>query len=434
MINSKKKGFTIVELVIVIAVVAILAAVLIPTFSNLIKKANESADIQALATMNKYLALEEVENKPEEIIDVYKALDKYDIKAETYTPLYKGRYYFYDLNLNKVLYVDETYKVIAPAEHKDIAKSTSWRSLNGQLNETEIVATSITYKEQSAKEYKVSTAEELNYVVNNYNPNDITVVTLQNDIDLYGAAIAFTGSIQGKLVIKANTQKTIKNFVGFNQYNSVSESADGTMREYNSAFISVAENGGTVEIENIVFDNFTVETPTAGNVAAVIGSIRTTSGNIIKNVTVSNSTIKGNRSVGALVGMCYDATAIKEGCKIENVTIQSRSGRSGIIIGAASQGVSIAQGKAIANLVTINNSHSVIWEEQKTKAVQVTSLKYEDVIIAGDFTAYEKFDTEGEYYVHADDVLIWTSEKTSFYNGNTKLGETFYPLFNKDLN
>ena len=45
--KSNKKGFTIVELVIVIAVIAILAAVLIPTFSNVIKKANESAALQA---------------------------------------------------------------------------------------------------------------------------------------------------------------------------------------------------------------------------------------------------------------------------------------------------------------------------------------------------------------------------------------------------
>lgn len=37
-----KKGFTLIELVIVIAVIAILAAVLIPTFTNIIQKANES--------------------------------------------------------------------------------------------------------------------------------------------------------------------------------------------------------------------------------------------------------------------------------------------------------------------------------------------------------------------------------------------------------
>ncbi len=42
-----KKGFTIVELVIVIAVIAILSAVLIPTFSSVIKKANKSNADQA---------------------------------------------------------------------------------------------------------------------------------------------------------------------------------------------------------------------------------------------------------------------------------------------------------------------------------------------------------------------------------------------------
>lgn len=44
--NNNRKGFTIVELVIVIAVIAILAAVLIPTFSGIIDKANNSAALQ----------------------------------------------------------------------------------------------------------------------------------------------------------------------------------------------------------------------------------------------------------------------------------------------------------------------------------------------------------------------------------------------------
>ncbi len=41
-----KKGFTITELVIVIAVIAILAAVLIPTFSSIIKRANYTAALE----------------------------------------------------------------------------------------------------------------------------------------------------------------------------------------------------------------------------------------------------------------------------------------------------------------------------------------------------------------------------------------------------
>lgn len=44
--NTKKRGFTIVELVIVIAVIAILASVLIPTFSDIVTKAKKTAALQ----------------------------------------------------------------------------------------------------------------------------------------------------------------------------------------------------------------------------------------------------------------------------------------------------------------------------------------------------------------------------------------------------
>lgn len=43
MFKKAKKGFTIVELVIVIAVIGILSAILIPTFANLTTQANETA-------------------------------------------------------------------------------------------------------------------------------------------------------------------------------------------------------------------------------------------------------------------------------------------------------------------------------------------------------------------------------------------------------
>ena len=53
--KNNKKGFTIVELVIVIAVIGILAAVLIPTFSGVINSANKSAAEQY--ARNKYTEL-----------------------------------------------------------------------------------------------------------------------------------------------------------------------------------------------------------------------------------------------------------------------------------------------------------------------------------------------------------------------------------------
>ena len=55
---NNKKGFTIVELVIVIAVIGILAGVLIPTFSNIISKATDSGALQeATSAMKSTLSM-----------------------------------------------------------------------------------------------------------------------------------------------------------------------------------------------------------------------------------------------------------------------------------------------------------------------------------------------------------------------------------------
>lgn len=57
--KTTKRGFTIVELVIVIAVIAILAAVLIPTFSGLIRNAQLAADQALVKNLNTALASDE---------------------------------------------------------------------------------------------------------------------------------------------------------------------------------------------------------------------------------------------------------------------------------------------------------------------------------------------------------------------------------------
>ena len=64
MVKKLKRAFTITELVIVIAVIAILAAVLIPTFTSLINKANQSSDQSAVRNMNLALQNAEAEGRP----------------------------------------------------------------------------------------------------------------------------------------------------------------------------------------------------------------------------------------------------------------------------------------------------------------------------------------------------------------------------------
>ena len=85
MSNTNKKGFTIVELVIVIAVIAILAAVLIPTFSGIIRKANISSDTAVAKNLNVAAISAEADTFDEAIAAVREAgyyLAKLNAKAD----------------------------------------------------------------------------------------------------------------------------------------------------------------------------------------------------------------------------------------------------------------------------------------------------------------------------------------------------------------
>lgn len=113
----KKKGFTIVELVIVIAVIAILAAVLIPTFANLINRANRSADEQAVRQMNTALMVEDFsELLPETIDDALVILQGAGFQAKNYKPLTDSTSFYWNKTENRVMIISSG-KVIYPESY-----------------------------------------------------------------------------------------------------------------------------------------------------------------------------------------------------------------------------------------------------------------------------------------------------------------------------
>ena len=136
--NTKKRGFTIVELVIVIAVIAILASVLVPTFTNVVTKAKESAAMQnARSAWTDYLADEAFNGKDlpaddgciEVKSDDNKTTYHFEIKAGTFTgaKCTKG-----DSESHKI-YTIANGKIAGPTATKHTAPAAA-ENQNGQGN------------------------------------------------------------------------------------------------------------------------------------------------------------------------------------------------------------------------------------------------------------------------------------------------------------
>ena len=101
------------ELVIVIAVIAVLAAVLIPTFANIIQRANESNDISLARNMNTLLATEQIGGEsPSSMEDVMQILDENGYGLDNLNPTADGNMFIWNSEDNRLVYVDSDGNVL----------------------------------------------------------------------------------------------------------------------------------------------------------------------------------------------------------------------------------------------------------------------------------------------------------------------------------
>lgn len=89
--KNTKKGFTLVELVIVIAVIAVLSAIIIPVTSSIVQNAKETVDKTTVKALNEALARDEAKNGKHTLYgDVLDAMKEYGYGVDKLTPVSLG--------------------------------------------------------------------------------------------------------------------------------------------------------------------------------------------------------------------------------------------------------------------------------------------------------------------------------------------------------
>ena len=376
--RTNKKGFTIVELVIVIAVIAILAAVLIPNISRLVKKANESSDIQAVRNMNTFLAAEGATGDIKSILDVYDLFVDSGYNVKSYSPLYSGRHFYYDKQYNQILYVEtESGKVLFPEERKNDNITTTLKnhdlfSLSMEVPTLEEVAIDSTTSSGTMKA-TVKNAGQFAYVVDKYNKTsgEGLELTIDGTIDMMGAQCLIE-TAKGDITISGTG--TIKNITANKFISTSDQNSQKIPAQYGCAVLIGETKGHNVTIKDITIENANIKNIEAGNVGFLIGTAATPEdaqpGSIvtIESVTIKNSTVVGHRNVGALVGYAGGSkTEIKlNGTNVlENVNVKTAGGRSALVIGyICNSKVTVANG---AKVDIDSNSKLSIYRNDSSK-------------------------------------------------------------------
>ena len=107
-----KKGFTIIELVIVIAVIAVLTAVLVPTFVHLSKKARDTNDKSVVTSANIQLAAQEgLQGKNRSMSEAVKDVDEIGYHMST-VPTGNGNKIVWDSVTDRFVLLDKDNNVL----------------------------------------------------------------------------------------------------------------------------------------------------------------------------------------------------------------------------------------------------------------------------------------------------------------------------------
>ena len=154
--KGTKMGFTLVELVIVIAVIAVLSAIIIPVTGSIVSNAKETVDKTTVKALNTALAQDEAKNGARTLYsDVIDAMAEYGYGVDKLTPLSLGDILWDSQSNTFVLYKDGE-EVMRDKGSSSVDKVNLWRVAKN--------------KDDLSPEYS-------NYLADNFNDKTVSVHT-----------------------------------------------------------------------------------------------------------------------------------------------------------------------------------------------------------------------------------------------------------------
>lgn len=239
--EKMKKAFTLTELVIVIAVIAILAAVLIPTYTSLVKKANISADTQLAKTMNNLISEETT------MTGVINTLAEAGYSVGKLNPTTEGHRFLWDSKTKQIIFVDSKYNIVYKAKDINLDEADLWLT----VKQPKEVVTSKKYvlnyylTQDSSKNFSLSTISDFDTGTSVLSGN------LSIDSDGTGEAV-LKGTFLGTTTIDTPNADVVQ--YGTMENLNVTAVADESLTV--NGFIGAMEMGdGHVEFESSAYVN-----------------------------------------------------------------------------------------------------------------------------------------------------------------------------------
>ena len=226
-----KKGFTLVELVIVIAVIAILAGVMIGTFASVVKKAKESAKMQEMANQKQQQMIDDIDAKLKD--DAWLGWEDFETKlAEAVSNALSG----------KTVGTDNTKEVKVAVEEAVNAAFAKYASSLG-TGKTGLTEEQVKYIVESAlakNSYTGVTEAQVKAIVNNATSGLSSLNKSQ--VNAIVSQIVNAASEESKLTlsqitiaIKALDEKVTSNANKLLSDKDIEDAVDKAMKEYGAS-------------------------------------------------------------------------------------------------------------------------------------------------------------------------------------------------------